>query len=102
MNLSLEEIAAKFNGSIEGEAGLKVNQLSKIETAQLGSLSFLSHKKYASYLYTTKASAVLIKKEFFFRVKGSNCINSSRGSLPRFYRFTNGGSQVTTKNLQRN
>ena len=45
MNLSLEEIAAKFNGSIEGEAGLKVNQLSKIETAQLGSLSFLSHKK---------------------------------------------------------
>ena len=69
MNLSLEEIAAKFNGSIEGETGLKVNQLSKIESAQLGSLSFLSHKKYAPHLYTTKASAVLIQKEFVLESK---------------------------------
>lgn len=69
MNLSLEEIAAKFNGSIEGETGLKVNQLSKIESAQLGSLSFLSHKKYAPHLYTTKASAVLIQKEFVLEYK---------------------------------
>ena len=64
MNLSLNEIALRFKGSIEGEIDYKVNQLSKIETAQIGSLSFLAHKKYTPYLYKTKASAVLIQKDF--------------------------------------
>ncbi|MDG1022525.1 MAG: UDP-3-O-(3-hydroxymyristoyl)glucosamine N-acyltransferase [Flavobacteriaceae bacterium] len=64
MNLSLKEIATKFKGSIDGENDFRVNQLSKIETAQPGSLSFLAHKKYTPFLYKTKASAILIQKDF--------------------------------------
>ena len=64
MNLTLKEIALKFNGSIEGGSELEINKLSKIETAKLGSITFLANKKYTPFLYTTEASAVLIQKNF--------------------------------------
>ena len=64
MNLSLKEIAQKLKGSIEDDVNFKITQLSKIEDAQSGSLSFLANKKYTPYLYKTNASAVLIHKNF--------------------------------------
>jgi UDP-3-O-[3-hydroxymyristoyl] glucosamine N-acyltransferase len=38
--------------------------LAKIQDAKKGQIAFLSNPKYEQYLYTTKASAVLVKKDF--------------------------------------
>lgn len=67
MNLTLKEIAAKFKGFIEGNAEVAINQLGKIETAKSGSITFLANEKYAKFLYTTKASAVIVQKEFILK-----------------------------------
>ena len=64
MNLTLKEIATKFKGSIEGNAEVTINQLGKIETAKSGSITFLGNEKYTKFIYTTKASAVIVRKEF--------------------------------------
>jgi len=40
-----------------------VEQLAKIEDATAGSLSFLSNPKYEQYLYTTKASIVIVNQD---------------------------------------
>ena len=50
MNLSLKEIAHKLKGSIEDDVNFKITQLSKIEDAQSGSLSFLANKKYPNFI----------------------------------------------------
>ena len=50
MNLYLKEIAQKLKGSIEDDVNFKITQLSKIEDAQSGSLSFLANKKYPNFI----------------------------------------------------
>ncbi len=62
MQLTAHEISLLLNGTIEGPE-VTVNQLSKIEEATAGSLSFLANPKYEQYLYTTQASIVIIDQE---------------------------------------
>ena len=42
---------------------MMVGQLAKIEEASAGSLSFLSNPKYEQYLYTTKASVIIVNDD---------------------------------------
>lgn len=64
MDFSVIEIASWLQGEIDGDNSLKVNSLSKIEEGKAGSLSFLANSKYTSYIYTTKASVVIVNKDF--------------------------------------
>src|SRR5690606_8477822 len=63
MQFSAHQIAAFVNGSLEGDPDVMVDQLAKIEEASKGSLSFLSNPKYEPYLYTTKASVVIVNDD---------------------------------------
>ncbi len=63
MQLTALEISLLINGTVEGKPEVTVNQLAKIEEAQTGSLSFLANLKYEQYLYTTKASVVIINAD---------------------------------------
>ena len=49
MNLTVEKIAKIVGGVVYGDETLKINKLSKIEEAQVGSLSFLHNPKYEKY-----------------------------------------------------
>ena len=60
MTFSATQIAALINGKIEGGPNVSVNSFGKIEDAQEGQLSFLANPKYEEYLYTTKASVIII------------------------------------------
>tara|TARA_B100000963_G_scaffold361435_1_gene396786 strand:+ start:73506 stop:74531 length:1026 start_codon:yes stop_codon:yes gene_type:complete len=60
MNLTVEKIAKIVGGVVYGDETLKINKLSKIEEAKVGSLSFLHNPKYEKYLIKTKASAVIV------------------------------------------
>ena len=60
MNFSAIQIAALINGKITGDANVSVNSFGKIEEAQNGQLAFLANPKYEEYLYSTKASVIII------------------------------------------
>ncbi|MEZ0486435.1 UDP-3-O-(3-hydroxymyristoyl)glucosamine N-acyltransferase [Fibrella aquatica] len=64
MEFTVRQIAALLNGDISGNDTLKVSQLSKIEEATPGCISFLSNLKYEPFLYTTQASAVIVDRSF--------------------------------------
>jgi len=64
MKFKASEIATLLNGLVEGDADITVNKLSKIEEGEHSSLSFLSNPLYTQYIYTTKASIVIVNKDF--------------------------------------
>lgn len=60
MQFTAAQIAMIINGTVEGNPEAAVHSFGKIEEAQAGQLSFLANPKYEEYLYTTKASLVII------------------------------------------
>lgn len=63
MEFSAQQLADLLQGSIEGDASVKVNQLSKIEEGTPGSVSFLANPLYTQYIYGTKASLVIVNAD---------------------------------------
>lgn len=64
MEITIEQIAGLIKGSVEGDKDAKVNRLDKIEEAQAGSIAFLANPKYLPHVYSTKATAVIVKSDF--------------------------------------
>ncbi|MCL2649729.1 MAG: UDP-3-O-(3-hydroxymyristoyl)glucosamine N-acyltransferase [Candidatus Azobacteroides sp.] len=64
MTFSAKQIAGILRGTIEGDADVNVSNFSKIEEGKPGTLSFLANLKYASFIYDTKASIVLVNNDF--------------------------------------
>lgn len=64
MKFKASKIAEILNGSIHGNPDVEVDKLSKIEEAQIGSLTFLANPKYTSHIYKTKASVCIVSDEF--------------------------------------
>lgn len=64
MEFSIKQIADFLNAEIVGDETLKLNNLSKIEEGEPGTLTFLSNPKYTNYIYTTRASACLVSRDF--------------------------------------
>jgi UDP-3-O-[3-hydroxymyristoyl] glucosamine N-acyltransferase len=60
MTFTAHQIAVLINGEIEGSPDKTVAGFGRIEVAQDGQLAFLANPKYEDYLYTTKASVVII------------------------------------------
>ena len=64
MELTANELAAIVGGTIQGNGEVKVNNFAKIEEGTEGCLTFLANPKYTQHIYTTNASAVLVKSDF--------------------------------------
>ena len=64
MEFTIQQVAAILGGEVQGDGTLAINMLAKIQDAKSGQISFLSNPKYEQYLYTTQASAVIVKKDF--------------------------------------
>ncbi|MCE2732330.1 MAG: UDP-3-O-(3-hydroxymyristoyl)glucosamine N-acyltransferase [Cyclobacteriaceae bacterium] len=64
MEFTIGQIAAMLGGQIQGKSEDKISMLAKIQDAKQGQLSFLSNPKYEQFIYTTNASAVIVKKDF--------------------------------------
>src|SRR6188768_2682836 len=62
MTFSALQIAALINGKTEGDADISVNSFGQIEEAEHGQLAFLANPKYEEYLYSTKASVIIINE----------------------------------------
>jgi UDP-3-O-[3-hydroxymyristoyl] glucosamine N-acyltransferase len=57
--VTLGELARRLECPIEGDDGIEITAVAKIETAGPGDLTFLAQSKFTSALATTKASAVI-------------------------------------------
>ncbi|MCB0431246.1 MAG: UDP-3-O-(3-hydroxymyristoyl)glucosamine N-acyltransferase [Flavobacteriales bacterium] len=64
MKFTAQEIAQVLNGTVDGNPEETVSSFSKIEEGQPGSLSFLANPKYTHFIYSTRASVVLVNKDF--------------------------------------
>ncbi|HEY9168865.1 MAG TPA: UDP-3-O-(3-hydroxymyristoyl)glucosamine N-acyltransferase [Lutibacter sp.] len=64
MKFTAIQIAEILDGEIFGNKNVEVFSLSKIEEGKVGSLTFLSNPKYTPYIYSTKASIVIVDKDF--------------------------------------
>ncbi len=62
MDFTAAQIATLINGKVEGNAGIAVNSFGKIEEAGIDQLSFLANPKYEDYLYSTKASIIIVNE----------------------------------------
>lgn len=64
MEFSAQNIASLLKGEVIGDVNVKVSGVSKIEEGQPGTLTFLANPKYENFIYSTRASIVLVNKDF--------------------------------------
>jgi len=64
MEFTARQISELLSGTITGDPDVRVSRLSKIEEGVPGSLSFLANPKYTEFIYSTRASAVIVGSDF--------------------------------------
>jgi UDP-3-O-[3-hydroxymyristoyl] glucosamine N-acyltransferase len=64
MKFPIQQIAGLLQGEIVGDDTIVIDNLSTLENAIEGCISFLSNPKYENFIYETKASAVIVKNDF--------------------------------------
>ena len=64
MELTAKELAEILSGTVEGDPAAKVTSFAKIEHGKPGNLCFFANPKYEQYVYTSKASVLLVNFDF--------------------------------------
>ena len=64
MEKTASELAVLLSGSVAGNPEVRVKRLAKIESAGPGSVSFIANPEYERFIFTTKASVVIVKDDF--------------------------------------
>ncbi|MEQ8188785.1 MAG: UDP-3-O-(3-hydroxymyristoyl)glucosamine N-acyltransferase [Candidatus Eremiobacterota bacterium] len=62
--MRLEDIAEKLNCSLTGNGNIEIKRVTGIKEAVEGDLTFLANKRYIPELKRTKASAVIISRDY--------------------------------------
>lgn len=62
--MKLRDIAVLLNAEIEGSDAVEIQRVAKIEEAGKGDLAFIANPRYAKFAVTTRASAVIVGKDF--------------------------------------
>jgi UDP-3-O-[3-hydroxymyristoyl] glucosamine N-acyltransferase len=58
--MKLRDIARMLHAEVEGDDGLEIRRVAKIEGAEEGDITFVANPKYARFLTSTRASAVIV------------------------------------------
>ena len=64
MEFTAKELARILNGTVQGNPDASVRRFAKIEHGKSGDLCFFANPKYEHYVYTSKASILLVNKDF--------------------------------------
>jgi UDP-3-O-[3-hydroxymyristoyl] glucosamine N-acyltransferase len=64
MEFTVNQLAGLLGGKVQGDGNARINMLAKIQDAKPGQIAFLSNPKYEQFIYTTNASAVIVKNDF--------------------------------------
>jgi UDP-3-O-[3-hydroxymyristoyl] glucosamine N-acyltransferase len=120
MEFTINQVAAMLGGEVKGSGADKISMLAKIQDAKKGQIAFLSNPKYEQYIYTTQATAVIVKKDFVPRKEISSTLilvddpySSFTALLEEYHKLINfqksgieqpsylGENSVTGKNIYR-
>lgn len=71
MQFTAAILADYLHGEVEGNTEAVASTVARIEQGRPGALCFLANPKYEHYLYTTKASIVLVNRSFVLKEKVS-------------------------------
>ena len=69
MELTAGQIAGILNGTVEGDASARITGFARIESGKPGQISFYANPKYEKYVYLSKASAIIVNRDFEAREK---------------------------------
>ena len=64
MEFTAKQLAKVLKGTVEGDPDVKVTDFAKIDHAKPGKLCFFANPKYEKYVYTCKASILLVNDTF--------------------------------------
>ena len=64
MELTAKQLAEILHGTVEGDPEVKVTSFAKIEHGKPGQLCFFANPKYEQYVYTSRASVLLVNRDF--------------------------------------
>ena len=64
MEFTAKQLADVLHGTVEGDPEAKVSTFAKIEHGKPGELCFYANPKYEQYVYTSKASVLLVNSDF--------------------------------------
>ena len=64
MKLTLAKIAELIDGELVGDGSVEINGVGKIEDAHKGQITFISNAKYAKFIETSGASAIIVGEDF--------------------------------------
>ena len=64
MELTAKQLAEILHGTVEGDPEVKVTSFAKIEHGKPGQISFFANPKYEQYVYTSRASVLLVNTGF--------------------------------------
>lgn len=64
MKITPNLLASLTGGKVEGDGDIEITGFGKIEEAGPGSVTFIANPKYAHFIHSTKASAVLVNEDF--------------------------------------
>jgi len=62
--MKLSEIAERLGGTLEGDGEIEITSVAGLKEAGLADISFLANPKYAVQVAATKASAVIVSKDW--------------------------------------
>lgn len=64
MKYTVKELADVLNGTVEGNAEAVITSFARIESGKEGSICFYANPKYEQYVYTSKATAIIVNRDF--------------------------------------
>jgi len=69
MKFTVNQIAQLIQGTVDGDGSANITTFNKIEEGQEGSISFLANPKYESFLYQSKATAIIVANDLVLKEK---------------------------------
>lgn len=63
MEFTVSQIAEIIGGKVEGDGNRVLNTFGKIQEGKEGSISFLANDKYEQYLYSSEATAIIVRTD---------------------------------------
>ena len=64
MEFTAQQIAEALNGKVEGNPEVTISKLAKIEEGEPGTMTFLANPLYTPFIYSTKASIIVVNEDF--------------------------------------
>jgi UDP-3-O-[3-hydroxymyristoyl] glucosamine N-acyltransferase len=69
MKFTVDQIAQLIQGTVDGDGSATITTFHKIEEGKEGSISFLANPKYESFLYQSKATAIIVANDLVLKQK---------------------------------